>query len=621
MTDSPKQLKPAVVPDPPKRIEVRSTDRKSIDYQTCLEAIGVQFRQHAYRKEQVRLLSGDLADPTKPGKYALNGDRWRDWRHDPLDIDNDHGWQDMCSLVEDYIYVLVQERCQLFFFREAKGKRERVDKPAVFEEAQRRVAINDQIFKKHWNPLLDWFKKLTPSNTPQDLLGQCFTVEISEEFVKQINKDYGLAEIEQYCLDWIAMVGKGVYLRTKDPSSHFPYFPVVAGEDQGIGKSRFTKIILPPPLDDECHHSGLDLAAPIVEKIMFCQGGAIIECDELAGYGKKGMAALKAFISIPLNRIRPPYGKRYENTKRHFIVIATTNDEKFLALDPSGDRRHIPMFVSRKKDWLRTEVGDRLPKALSKSRTPYWQWIKHLVEVEGETCSYEHWAKSSLEIRDALIDRSVKRPYIVEQALDELLLPQDSNPDVLTEQERIRGIYLDVPPSSSYRSIMRLLPKEIKSLYTSQFVGKVATKQGWETVKRVSVDGVKCQMKTPPKNKKVFRNSDRIPLVEKEIPINTEAKIEQELDALYLEQKRQDRQREFDPTDKDLEDNVMKFITETKTDDGWMFPIAVKQKLAPTSTIDQRKIDGIINTLVNRSVLISEPYGLSHKFRLNPDVH
>ena len=615
MTDSPRR---------PTTIGIKLTKRPPLDYRECLKAIGVEFRHHAYRQEQVRLLSGDLIDLEKPGKHAVNGDSWRDWRFDRIEIDNDKDivWRDLCPLIEDTIYMIVQERCRLYTPKTDKtgDVTGRSYYPVNIDEASRKIAVNDQMFRKKVNPLLDWLNRLTPSNTPQDILGECFTIEISEEFVKRINKDYGLAEIKQYCLDWIAMLGKGVYLRTKTPGSHFSFFSVIAGA-QGVGKSMLSHALLPPHLADDCHHSGLDLAAKVSEKIQFCQGGAIIECDELAGYGRKGLASLKAFISNRKSRIRPPYGKRYENTKRHFIIYGTTNDEQFLALDPSGDRRHMPMFVSCRAGWSGTEVGDKLPQTMDKLRAPFWQWIKYLVEVKGEECRYTHWATSSLEIRDALIDRSVKRPYTVEKALDELLRPENDMfaGSCLTEDERISGIYLDVPPSSSRRSIMKLLPANITSLYTSQFVGQVLNRQGWMTVARNVIEGTKCQLRVPPeKTRSIKSNSEYASMVDKEVPIESEAMIERDTDGIYYEQKRQARKRERDLANFN-EDDVLHYINRTKPDDddGWYFPITIKQALAPTDTSKQGKIDRILNKLVDKEILQSKPYGLTLLYRVN----
>jgi predicted P-loop ATPase len=55
--------------------------------------------------------------------------------------------------------------------------------------------------------------------------------------------------------------------------------------------------------------------------------------------GKKESETVKHFITIPEDRVRPPYGRKTETWKRQSILVGTTNRADFIK-DHTGNRRY-----------------------------------------------------------------------------------------------------------------------------------------------------------------------------------------------------------------------------------------------------------------------------------------
>ena len=435
--------------------------KPAVQYRQCLNKLGIKFRFHRYARKQI---SFD------------NGKTWRSFRDDE----------------QSALYADVQDKSVYWDTQKMSPV------GVVVSVAERKAAVNLELRENVFSPLEDWFNKLPAKKYPTDLINEIFKHNIDASFLSKDSVTVYRAA-KRYCQDWCETVGIGVYLRTMRPGSSFQFLPTIVGP-QGCGKGTFCRGLIPAHLRSELVKDGLNITTSIADMLEACQAGVIMECAELAGFGRKEINKLKAFISGENTTARRAYGEETVTYQRHHIIIATTNDSECMAKDPTGHRRWLLMPVTFREDWDLVGVKNNLLKTMDGYLEMFWSSIKYLVEVEGRDASYEHWHPNSLKIRDHLCGQHERRHYSIEAALDNLLTPPGcyTDHDVLLDDERRNGILFDVPKSSSKRSIMKLLPKEITSKYSKDLISKIITEMKWVTISRPTIDGVKCSRKKPP---------------------------------------------------------------------------------------------------------------------------
>lgn len=117
------------------------------------------------------------------------------------------------------------------------------------------------------------------------------------------------------------------------PGCKYDQMPILQGP-QDIGKSSLLRILASPAWFAD--------SVPWTEKdkVLFehAKSKWIIESGELAGYSKRDINAVKAWITSQSYTDRRPYGKKEETFPRTFVYAGTTNQMEFLK-DRSGARR------------------------------------------------------------------------------------------------------------------------------------------------------------------------------------------------------------------------------------------------------------------------------------------
>lgn len=76
------------------------------------------------------------------------------------------------------------------------------------------------------------------------------------------------------------------------------------------------------------------------------RGVWIYELAELAATRPRDAETVKAFLSAPTDRYRPPYGRNVVESHRQCVFVGTTNEATFLS-DPTGARRFWPVTVGQ----------------------------------------------------------------------------------------------------------------------------------------------------------------------------------------------------------------------------------------------------------------------------------
>lgn len=170
--------------------------------------------------------------------------------------------------------------------------------------------------------------------------------------------------------------------RVRQPGCKFDEMVVLESE-QGKAKSSALAVLA---VHEDWFNDDLPLNAEAKLVIERTQGRWIIEAGELKGMSPKGVEHLKGFLSRRRDSSRMAYGRLTHDAPRHFIVVGTTNDDKYL-VDSTGNRRFWPV-----------RVGDIDLDALARDRDQLWAEAA-VREASGESIRLDKglWQAAALE--------------------------------------------------------------------------------------------------------------------------------------------------------------------------------------------------------------------------------
>lgn len=118
--------------------------------------------------------------------------------------------------------------------------------------------------------------------------------------------------------------------------------PVLVG-GQGISKSTFFRLLLPPVLRDY-HAESINLENKSEAELLMAQN-LLITIDEFDRLSKKYQADLKHLIQKPEVKVRRPHQKTFQQMRRLASFSATANPMELLT-DPTGSRRYVCVQVT-----------------------------------------------------------------------------------------------------------------------------------------------------------------------------------------------------------------------------------------------------------------------------------
>jgi predicted P-loop ATPase len=132
----------------------------------------------------------------------------------------------------------------------------------------------------------------------------------------------------------------GAVARAYNPGCSMSWLPILVGA-QGVGKSMFSRNLVPPALFSE-------VTTPL-ETLMKEQYRLhvawLLELPEIDNYfNVRNIENFKNLITTRCDEVRRPYAALPERLHRRFVLIGTTNRNQFL-VDSTGNRRFVPLEI------------------------------------------------------------------------------------------------------------------------------------------------------------------------------------------------------------------------------------------------------------------------------------
>ena len=227
--------------------------------------------------------------------------------------------------------------------------------------------VEDSARRDHFHPVVDYLAGVVWDGTPRlDGWMTTYLQAADTEYTRHVG---------------IIMLVAAVR-RVRQPGCKFDEMVVLESE-QGKAKSSALSILA---VQEDWFSDDLPLNAEAKLVIERTQGRWIIEAGELKGMTPKGVEHLKGFLSRQRDSSRMAYGRLTHDAPRHFIVVGTTNDDKYL-VDNTGNRRFWPV-----------RVGDIDLEALARDRDQLWAEAATR-ESSGESIRLDRalWQAAALE--------------------------------------------------------------------------------------------------------------------------------------------------------------------------------------------------------------------------------
>lgn len=184
---------------------------------------------------------------------------------------------------------------------------------------------------------------------------------------------------------------------------------VLQGE-QGLAKTSFFRIMAPFP---RWFVEGAIIDMRDKDTQLRALGGWITELGELESTIKKEQTNLKAFVTLPEDRIRPPYAVKPAREARRTSFCGTVNPENFLK-DETGSRRFWIIHLERidkkalfslSREWV-NQVWFQAYDLYKANPAGYRLSDKEIQELQKRNRDFEEPLPYELEIR-ALLDPSL----------------------------------------------------------------------------------------------------------------------------------------------------------------------------------------------------------------------
>lgn len=232
--------------------------------------------------------------------------------------------------------------------------------------------------------------------------------------IKRIDRlliDYFGSEENSYTKEVMRKTLCAAVARVYEPGIKYDNVLILIG-DQGLGKSTFFSKLAMDWFSDSLTLSDMRDKAS-AEKL---QGYWILELGELAGLRKVDLELVKAFITRLDDKFRHSYGVYVESHPRQCIIVGTTNSEKGILRDVTGNRRYWPVHVGKGKKNIWADLNQSEVNQIWAEAIVYYKQGEELM-LKGESAELAYrYQQEAMEEDD--------REGLVKEYL-ETLLPEN----------------------------------------------------------------------------------------------------------------------------------------------------------------------------------------------------
>lgn len=213
------------------------------------------------------------------------------------------------------------------------------DKPVAYWLKQETFySLRDAVlFNSEFDPFRQWLDNLSPLE-----LDTCAADDYA------MSCDYFLQDAFEGVLEDVYQrhiarsVALGAVWRTMEPGCPLHEVPVIKGP-QGAGKDTIISHLLPAP---EWATTSFTFAMHSKDRIDATRGKVFVIASEMGGVTTtKDLENMKSYITTPNDDCRMAYRRDSEILPRRFVFVCTTNLDKPLPSDPTGNRRWCPIEV------------------------------------------------------------------------------------------------------------------------------------------------------------------------------------------------------------------------------------------------------------------------------------
>lgn len=276
----------------------------------------------------------------------------------------------------------------------------------LFDERKIRSALTVVSRRHSYNPIIDYmneaYEKWDKKERLKDLLPDYLGVDRNST-ITLITKLF-------FC---------GAVAKAYNPKTKFDFVLDLVG-GQGAGKTTFLQKIAPlgyytdqfTNFDNKDDYSVMRRAL-------------IINDDELTATSNASFEILKKFITLQEFEYRKPYGHEAERFDKNFVMARTTNELYYLK-DKTGERRFLPVLVSKARQ-IKSPIDDLENDFVLQ----LWGEAVHLYKDEHFTFKLSKQQEKDLE------NHRISFMYTdeVEDRIDEMLANDFENEDFITSKD------------------------------------------------------------------------------------------------------------------------------------------------------------------------------------------